>query len=165
MSRGAWKRDVVTGHQAMTTTGGSTWDAAFRLCDFLEAEWHGGLTPDGPKAVLELGAGTGWLGMTVARNCPCHVCLTEQAEGGAMEWLQENLAQNVAAGLPLQGVTLQDLGGVNRRANRWGVLGFGLRSRPTDPLKNGAVPVVRVVLLKRRRLVQVCKEGRQPNCW
>ncbi|CAK9069584.1 unnamed protein product [Durusdinium trenchii] len=109
MSRGAWKRDVVTGHQAMTTTGGSTWDAAFRLCDFLEAEWHGGLTPDGPKAVLELGAGTGWLGMTVARNCPCHVCLTEQAEGGAMEWLQENLAQNVAAGLPLQGVTLQEL--------------------------------------------------------
>lgn len=75
------------------------------------------------------------------------------------------LSSKVAAGLPLQGVTLQDLGGVNRRANRWGVLGFGLRSRPTDPLKNGAVPVVRVVLLKRRRLVQVCKEGRQPNCW
>eukprot|EP00434_Breviolum_minutum_P021563 symbB.v1.2.019031.t1/scaffold1543.1/size112713/1 len=89
-----WQRDVVTGHQAMTTTGGGTWDAAFRLADFLEAEWSNLCDQQVPN-VLELGAGTGWLGMTLARNVPCSVCLTEQANGGAMAWLQQNLAENV----------------------------------------------------------------------
>ncbi|CAJ1430194.1 unnamed protein product [Effrenium voratum] len=105
-----WRRDVVAGHQAMDTTGGSTWDAAHRLCDFLEAQWGQLMADEAPRAV-ELGAGTGWLGMTLARNVATAgcVCLTEQASGGAMEWLEQNLSANVAAGLPLEPVQLQEL--------------------------------------------------------
>ncbi|GLC46774.1 hypothetical protein PLESTB_001660700 [Pleodorina starrii] len=54
--------------------------------------------------VLELGAGLGWLGMTVARNLPAAavVVLTEQEEGGGLAWLRHNLALN--AHLPGMGV-------------------------------------------------------------
>lgn len=93
----------------MSTTGGSTWDAAFRLADFLELEWEN-LRGDKATNVLELGAGTGWLGMTLARNVESStVCLTEQADGGAMDWLQQNLAENVAAQLPLRSVRTEEL--------------------------------------------------------
>jgi hypothetical protein len=46
--------------------------------------------------VLELGAGCGTLGLTVARNCPqaAEVCLTEQAYGGALQHLRTNVAAN-----------------------------------------------------------------------
>ena len=53
-----WRRDVVTGHRAMSTTGGSTWDAALKLCDYLEAEWAS--LCGKAVEVIELGAGTGW---------------------------------------------------------------------------------------------------------
>ncbi|CAL1143769.1 unnamed protein product [Cladocopium goreaui] len=93
----------------MSTTGGSTWDAAFRLADFLELEWEN-LRGDKATNVLELGAGTGWLGMTLAHNVESStVCLTEQADGGAMDWLQQNLAENVAAQLPLRSVRTEEL--------------------------------------------------------
>ncbi|CAE7235261.1 prmA [Symbiodinium natans] len=52
--------------------------------------------------------------MTLARNLvangsPGSVCLTEQDSGGAMEWLQDNLMQNVSSGVPLSAVKLQEL--------------------------------------------------------
>eukprot|EP00811_Abedinium_folium_P032394 NODE_5443_length_1769_cov_14.126066.p1 GENE.NODE_5443_length_1769_cov_14.126066~~NODE_5443_length_1769_cov_14.126066.p1 ORF type:complete len:498 (-),score=125.75 NODE_5443_length_1769_cov_14.126066:150-1643(-) len=102
-----WTRDVVTGECALLTTGGKTWGAALRLCDYLEAVWPAIGLADRPPRVLELGAGTGWLGMTLARNVAATggtVLLTEQPGGGAMEWLDHNIAQNRASSLPLAAV-------------------------------------------------------------
>jgi len=97
----------------MTTTGGKTWGAAHRLCDFLEAEWPKLELPK-PCRILELGAGTGWLGMTLGRNLATlstegSICLTEQAEGGAIEWLEHNLEANRLAGIPLSAVRVAPL--------------------------------------------------------
>ncbi|CAE8592908.1 unnamed protein product, partial [Polarella glacialis] len=116
-SRRPWRHEVATGEQAMTTTGGRTWDAARKLCNFLEQEWPTICSSYDCAAsahILELGAGTGWLGMTVASNLvpdgePGSVCLTEQSGGGAMDWLEQNLAENRAAGLALSAVGLQEL--------------------------------------------------------
>ncbi|GIL66118.1 hypothetical protein Vafri_19720 [Volvox africanus] len=94
--REAWVHDIVTEHAALTTTGGTVWDAARRLCSFLEEMGHElGLSRPGLK-VLELGAGLGWLGMTLARNLTDSklVVLTEQEEGGGLDWLRHNLALN-----------------------------------------------------------------------
>jgi hypothetical protein len=71
------------------------WTAARRLRDYLEAEQAVlGLRRSGLR-VLELGAGCGWLGLTVAHNLTgCSVLLTEQQTGGAVEHLLENIAVN-----------------------------------------------------------------------
>jgi hypothetical protein len=52
--------------------------------------------------ILELGAGCGLLGLTLARNLPQagEICLTEQAFGGALDHLRENVDANRAAGTP-----------------------------------------------------------------
>jgi len=106
-----WVRDVSVGVRAMTTTGGQTWDAARALADYLEAEWSSlgirGRGSSSPLRALELGSGTGWLGMTLARNVATeasHVCLTEQEQGGGVEWLEENVARNAHLGVPLTSV-------------------------------------------------------------
>lgn len=46
--------------------------------------------------ILELGSGVGWLGMMLAANLPQAdtVLCTEQAEGGALSWLRNNIARN-----------------------------------------------------------------------
>ncbi len=52
---------------------------------------------DAPGArILELGAGCGFLGLTLARNLPnaALLCLTEQANGGALAHLQHNVELN-----------------------------------------------------------------------
>jgi len=120
--------DVVAGEKALTTTGGKTWDAARKLCTYLEASWES-LPVSRPVRILELGSGTGWLGMTLASNVAdqksnmgrgaaatlteqpggATVTLTEQPGGGAMEWLQENIDTNRAAGLPLESVRAEML--------------------------------------------------------
>ena len=52
------------------TTGGRVWDAAHRLAEFLEASQEElDLCRPGLR-VVELGAGCGWLAMTLARNLP-----------------------------------------------------------------------------------------------
>lgn len=80
----------------MLTTGGLLWNAAERLADYLEnsaAQLQ--LNRHGVK-ILELGSGVGWLGCVLAANLPnAHtVHCTEQAEGGALAWLEENIARN-----------------------------------------------------------------------
>jgi len=54
------------------------------------------------QQILELGAGCGLLGLTLARNLSlaAEVCLTEQAHGGALEHLRRNVERNAAAGMP-----------------------------------------------------------------
>jgi len=50
------------------TTGGHVWKAAHRLADYLEASADAiGLSRRGVN-VLELGSGTGWMGMVLAHN-------------------------------------------------------------------------------------------------
>lgn len=46
--------------------------------------------------VLELGAGVGWLGMCLAANLrQAHtITCTEQASGGAIDWLRQNVDKN-----------------------------------------------------------------------
>ncbi|EKX31563.1 hypothetical protein GUITHDRAFT_149221 [Guillardia theta CCMP2712] len=96
----AWERDIQIESDAwrgrpLTTTGGRVWDAAHRMADFLEAmQEELGLSRPGMQ-ILELGAGCGWLGMTIARSHPgARVCLTEMEHGGALEHLQHNVQLN-----------------------------------------------------------------------
>jgi hypothetical protein len=60
------------------------------------------VAPTPAAQILELGAGCGTLGLTLARNLPAvgEVCLTEQAYGGALNHLRINVAANAAAGMP-----------------------------------------------------------------
>ena len=103
----AWLLDVENESTPLATTGGHTWAAARRLAAYLSsAAPELGLHRPGLR-ILELGAGTGWLGATVARNLPDAglVCLTEQADG--LPWLAHNVALNAARGLPLGHVRVQ----------------------------------------------------------
>jgi predicted nicotinamide N-methyase len=105
----AWIEDVEIENKPLSTTGGHTWAAAYRLASYLAAVAPD-LGLDAPGArVLELGAGCGWLGITLARNCPAAglVCLTEQEEGGACDWLRHNVELNRARGLHLNAVQVQ----------------------------------------------------------
>eukprot|EP00041_Stephanoeca_diplocostata_P017245 m.343913 g.343913 ORF g.343913 m.343913 type:complete len:284 (+) comp20638_c0_seq2:310-1161(+) len=97
----SWIDDVVTATDvergiAMATTGDHVWDAARHLRRYLEVDGDSiGLTQPG-ITVLELGAGCGYLGMTVARNVPTlgRMCLTEMEKGGALDHLRYNVGLN-----------------------------------------------------------------------
>ena len=81
------------------TTGGKVWDAAVHLLGYLEAHPHYLV---GRPAVLECGAGTGWLGMSLAaRHDLSEMVLTEMVQGGALRWLDYNVQRNRDAGVPL----------------------------------------------------------------
>lgn len=105
----SWIKDVQVENTPLTTTGGHTWAAAYRLADYFAATaTELGLDIPGVR-VLELGAGCGWLGNTLARNLPeaALVCLTEQEEGGACDWLRHNVELNQNHGLPLNAVQVE----------------------------------------------------------
>lgn len=75
------------------TTGGHVWDAARRLYDFVMAEQ----ALAGCSSLLELGAGTGWLGMSLALGLHgqlSRVVLTELETGNACDWLRHNVHLN-----------------------------------------------------------------------
>jgi predicted nicotinamide N-methyase len=94
--------DEYTDVCSKQTTGGKVWDAAVELLNFIESQpslMHSG------SSVLELGAGTGWLGMTLASRVDIgRMCMTELVEGGALEWLNYNVDLNRDAGLALDTV-------------------------------------------------------------
>jgi len=53
------------------------------------------------RCVLELGAGTGYLGMHLARDLsPSRIVLTEMEQGNALGWLTRNVEANRRAGVP-----------------------------------------------------------------
>ena len=86
------------------TTGGHVWDAAKVLLDYLHAH------PDALNGessdrihkgcrILELGAGTGFLSMHIARDFRAsEIVATEMVEGGALRWLVQNVQRNREAG-------------------------------------------------------------------
>ncbi len=106
-----WIHDVKVESTPLSTTGGHTWNAAYRLADYFSSTAAAiGLNDNTNKInILELGAGTGYLGITVARNLHNAniVCLTEQEDGGACDWLRHNVELNKDRGLPLEAVTMQ----------------------------------------------------------
>ncbi len=77
--------------RTLNTTGGhKVWPAAFRLLEHLS------LHPPPSNFFVELGAGTGWLGLSLAlrRSNDVHILLTEQAHEEAQQLLHHNLALN-----------------------------------------------------------------------
>ncbi|CAJ1366617.1 unnamed protein product [Effrenium voratum] len=97
-------RDVVIQSICWTTSILESFRSSRKMCDYLEAEWPAlGLPP--AAQVLELGAGNGWLGMTLARNLlaisgKSRILVTERA-GYSFQFLKENLDYNEARGVPL----------------------------------------------------------------
>jgi len=108
-----WIQDVIVKSTPLSTTGGHTWEAAYRLAEYFSSTAaHIGLN-DGASNnkinILELGAGCGYLGITVARNLNNLniICLTEQENDEACDWLRHNVDLNRDRGLPLDAVTVQ----------------------------------------------------------
>jgi len=78
------------------TTGGHVWPAARRLVEYFEAVADDiGLSRPGAQ-IVELGAGTGWLSVALAKNLPNaeRVVATEMRAGGALRWLRRNVCAN-----------------------------------------------------------------------
>ena len=85
----------------METTGGKVWDAARALLQFFRARPHLLEKGDLPLSLVELGSGTGFLGMSLAREFEVEMTLTEMIHGGALRWLERNVQRNRDAGLLL----------------------------------------------------------------
>ena len=72
------------------------WPAARRLLEYFEAVADDiGLSRPGAQ-IVELGAGTGWLSVALAKNLPNaeRVVATEMRAGGALRWLRRNVRAN-----------------------------------------------------------------------
>ena len=98
-----WRSDVrvsdeYTSFATKQTTGGEVWGAARSLQAYLETHQA---ELASCRTLLELGSGTGWLGMMVALNAPAveRIYLSEMLDGGAFAWLQHNVALNAALSL------------------------------------------------------------------
>ena len=79
------------------TTGQRTWPAARALASYLDASD----ALAGARDVLELGSGSGWLGLAVLRARGARdvrVTMTETADGGALRWLEARVRANAAWG-------------------------------------------------------------------
>ena len=79
------------------TTGQRTWPAARALASYLDASD----ALAGAREVLELGSGSGWLGLAVLRARGARdvrVTMTETADGGALRWLEARVRANAAWG-------------------------------------------------------------------
>jgi len=101
---GLWRRDVIIPTIAWSTSLLESVRSSRRLCDYLEAEWPRLGLPRNAQ-ILELGAGDGWLGMTVARNLVAvpgkNTTWVTEKEDYRIRSLNENVTYNMAQGLPL----------------------------------------------------------------
>jgi hypothetical protein len=92
----------------LSTTGGSVWGAAEAAIAFFEQHWDSLVPPVSVQRpvtrVIELGAGCGKLGLTVALNAGarCSVLLTEQPDG--LAHLDRNVRLNRADGVDARAV-------------------------------------------------------------
>ena len=78
------------------------WDAARELLAWVLAHRGELELPCGGKRVLELGSGTGWLGMSLAQELDgllARVHLTEMDTGNALGWLSHNVEANRRRGV------------------------------------------------------------------
>ena len=93
LSLGRWTtEDVAVGFKELRTTGGQLWDAAIHMAEFL-GEMREVLDLSRPgMRILELGSGTGWLGLVCARNLPGALCAS-----AAMWWAALGIAFTAAA--------------------------------------------------------------------
>ncbi|GAX81326.1 hypothetical protein CEUSTIGMA_g8757.t1 [Chlamydomonas eustigma] len=91
-----WQYDAISELKPLVTTGGHVWPAARHLAEFLESELDKLNIGRPGISLIELGAGCGWLGVTLARNVAsiASICLTEQENGGGVSWLDHNVALN-----------------------------------------------------------------------
>lgn len=112
-----WRTSHITTSLGLIgTTGGSTWPAARVLASFLSRLGTNGVSQPGEESILtlnasrilELGSGTGWLGLAICTNTsPSYLLLTEQSQGGALEHLKQNIEQNrISHGIDAQGVVM-----------------------------------------------------------
>lgn len=84
------------------TTGGHVWHAARHLLSYFHAHPH---LLSRASTLIELGAGTGFLGMSLAVKFDVgQVVLTEMPQGGALEWLAHNVERNRRVGHDLSTV-------------------------------------------------------------
>lgn len=104
MQQQPWRRARVETTIKLSTTGGTVWGAAEAAIAFFERHWDALVAEAGagsgrPTRVLELGAGCGKLGLTLALNkrgpSGVSVLLTEQPGGGALEHLERNVRLNM----------------------------------------------------------------------
>lgn len=100
-----WRPARVETTIKLSTTGGTVWGAAEAAIAFFSRHWdnlHPNHHQRRPLRVLELGAGCGKLGLTLALNTAqgggCSVLLTEQPGGGALEHLERNVRLNISDG-------------------------------------------------------------------
>lgn len=101
---GPWKRDIKVNCKDLATTGGQVWEAAYVLAEYLE-KIQNEIGLNRPCRILELGAGTGWLGLVLAKNLPnAQVTLTDRDECGQLDWLRHNASLN-----DLDNVTVAEL--------------------------------------------------------
>ena len=100
---------------SLATTGHKVWPAAYALAEFLLASQRGFaslyLASKPSVRVLELGAGTGWLGLTLALNVPSihELMLTERDEG--IRFLSSNVSSFIqsTSGLPASHISVEAL--------------------------------------------------------
>ncbi|KNC80872.1 hypothetical protein SARC_06771 [Sphaeroforma arctica JP610] len=97
-SHRSWSSDQVRieTNKTLETTGGHTWEAAIKLFDFIGSQQEICDLDRGNERLLELGSGTGWLGIALTLNLPNieSITLTEQACGGALAYLQDNVSKH-----------------------------------------------------------------------
>ncbi|CAB9518544.1 expressed unknown protein [Seminavis robusta] len=95
--------DLVDSHGDASFTG--VWDAAKELAEYLltntktNTNTNTNTNIGSPTRILELGSGTGWLGITLARNGfgnnkskdTSIIVLSDNPHNGAVQWTQRNL--------------------------------------------------------------------------
>eukprot|EP00919_Chromeraceae_sp_WS-2016_P010429 GHVR01024384.1.p1 GENE.GHVR01024384.1~~GHVR01024384.1.p1 ORF type:complete len:120 (+),score=29.73 GHVR01024384.1:40-399(+) len=96
------------------TTGSVVWGASFVLLDYISHLFDTIPSPLKGIRVLELGSGTGYAGMCIAKylqkKYPEHrhdVCVTDMVKGGAFKYLKASVDKNILNNPNLSSVRLE----------------------------------------------------------
>jgi SAM-dependent methyltransferase len=85
-------REHGTRHSGGDGTSGWIWYSARLLLDYLLTAWPAENSPLQACSILELGSGTGWLALHLARHGAAHVTATDRP--GALPLLLQNVLMN-----------------------------------------------------------------------